>query len=27
MEGWYAIWRTEEGTTRTRTDAWDRYQD
>ena len=27
MEGWYAIWRTQEGTTRTRTDAWDRYQD
>ncbi len=27
MDDWYAIWRTKEGTTRTRASAWDHYQD
>jgi hypothetical protein len=27
MDGWYAIWRTEEGAPRTRAAAWARYQD
>lgn len=27
MEDWYAIWRTEEGATRSRAAAWERYQD
>lgn len=26
-DDWYAIWRTGEGATRTRVDAWARYQD